>query len=161
MPLSVFGCDVRHTRLARNSFHRIFFNCNTICSACKERRKCSNLGTPKSCVATRCPVPEFSGTVCFLKDSGACLFWLCTFVARWIVLWATHGLPSRASVYRGCPCRDPPMCLDAQCGVKAERQPFVVVGVWSCRCLLCALPNIFNVISLHCSCTCSVSNNNS
>ena len=38
---------------------------------------------------------------------------------------------------------------------------FVVAGLWSCRCLLCTLPNMFNVISLHCSCACFVSNNNS
>ena len=29
------------------------------------------------------------------------VFWLCTFVALWIVLWATHGLSSRASVHVG------------------------------------------------------------
>ena len=63
-------------------------------------------------------------------------FWLCTFVALWIVLWATHGLPSRTSVYRGCPCRDPPMNLDAQGCIKAKRQPSVVVVVWSCQCLV-------------------------
>ena len=40
--------------------------------------------------------------------------------------WATHGLPLRASVYSGCIDRDPPMCLDAQGGIKAKRQPFVV-----------------------------------
>ena len=74
-----------------------------------------------------------------------CLFfWLCTFVALWIVLWATHGLALRASVYRWCPCRDPPMCLDAQGGIKVKRQPFVAVGAWSC------LPNKVNVVPLHC-----------
>ena len=31
------------------------------------------------------------------------------------------------------------MCLDAQGGIKAERQPFVVVGVWSCHCDFTAL----------------------
>ena len=53
-------------------------------------------------------------TMYVFKDSGACLFWLCTLIAQWILLWTTHGLPSRASVYCGCPCWDPPMCLDAQ-----------------------------------------------
>ena len=62
------------------------------------------------------------------------------FVALWTVLWATHGLPSRASVYRGCPWRDPPMCLDAKGGIKAKRQPFVVVGVWSCQCRVVVSP---------------------
>ena len=73
---------------------------------------------------------------CTLLKTVVLVFWLCTFVSLWIVLWATHGLPLRASVYRGCPCRDPPMCLDAWCGIKAKRQPFVVVRVWSCQCLV-------------------------
>ena len=37
-----------------------------------------------------------------------------TFVSRpvcvlssWGLLWATHGLPCRPPVYRGCPCRGP------------------------------------------------------
>ena len=72
---------------------------------------------------------------------------MCAFAALWIVLWATHGLPLRASVCSGCPCWDPPMCPDALGGIKAERQPFVVVGAWSCQCLVCTLPNNFNVIS--------------
>ena len=62
---------------------------------------------------------------------GACLF--CC--ARLSHSGSCCGLPSRASVYRGCPCRHPPVCLDAQGGIKAERQPFVVVGVWSSQCL--------------------------
>ena len=28
-------------------------------------------------------------------------------------------------LYRLCPCRGPPMCLDAQGGTKAKRQPFL------------------------------------
>ena len=42
-------------------------------------------------------------------DSGACLLVVnvCLTVDRVV----GHGLPSRASVYRGCPCLDPPMCL--------------------------------------------------
>ena len=73
---------------------------------------------------------------CTLLKTVVPVFWLCTFVALWIVSWATHGLPLRASVYRGCPCWDAPMCLDAQGGIKTKRQPFVVVGVWSCQCLV-------------------------
>ena len=49
-----------------------------------------------------------------IKDSGACL--LVVHVCR--------------TVYRGCPCRDPPMCLDAQGGIKAKRQPFL----WLLEC---------------------------
>ena len=45
------------------------------------------------------------------------------------------------------------MCLDAQGGIKAERQPFVVVGVWSCHCDFTAL--LLYAVS------CSVSNDNS
>ena len=52
-------------------------------------------------------------------------FWLYMCVAQRIVLWATHGLPFRASVYRGCPCWDPPMCPGAQGGIKEERQLFL------------------------------------
>ena len=63
-----------------------------------------------------------------VKDSVVLVFWLCTFVALWIVLWATHGFPLRASMHRGCPCPDPPMCLDAQGGIKTKRQPFVSRG---------------------------------
>ena len=67
---------------------------------------------------------------CTLLKTVVSVFWLCTFVALWIVLWVTHGLPLRASVYRGCPCRDPPMCLDAQGGIKAKRQIFL----WLLEC---------------------------
>ena len=68
-------------------------------------------------------------------DSGACLFVGCARLSHCGV--GTQGLLSLASVFRGCPCRDPPMCLDAQGGIKAKRRPFVVVGVWwSCQCLV-------------------------
>ena len=47
--------------------------------------------------------------------------------------WTTHDLPS---LRRRCTVdidRDPPKCLDAQGGIKAERQPFVAgVGLKSC-----------------------------
>ena len=86
------------------------------------------------------------------------VFWLCTFVALWVVLWATHGPPSRAPVHRGCRYGDPPVCLDAQGGIEEKRQP-LWFGVMSCQCLL--VVQTVNVISLHCSCTCFVSNNNS
>ena len=43
------------------------------------------------------------------------------------------------------------MCLDAQGGIKARRQPFVVVGVWSCQCLVVVQKKV-NVIAHFCSC---------
>ena len=64
---------------------------------------------------------------------------------------ATHGLPFRAPVYRGCACRDPPVChrVQGDCG-KAPTLLCVVVGVvgvvtvcvlcacsWSCFTLMC------------------------
>ena len=39
---------------------------------------------------------------------------------------ATHGLPSLRHRCTVGIDRDPPMCLDAQGGIKAKRQPFVV-----------------------------------
>ena len=48
-----------------------------------------------------------------------------------------HPRPSLAGIgVPWCPCGDPPLCLVAQDGIRAERQPFVVVGVWSCQCLV-------------------------
>ena len=44
----------------------------------------------------------------------------------WSLLWATHGLPCRVPVYRGCPCRDPPVCHRVQGDSVAKRQPFFV-----------------------------------
>ena len=44
----------------------------------------------------------------------------------WNWLWATHGLPCRALVYRGCPCGDPPACHRVQGDAVAKRQPFLV-----------------------------------
>ena len=46
------------------------------------------------------------------------------------------------------------MCLDAKGGIKAERQPFVVVGMWSCQYLLVVFRTRVNVIAPFCSCTC-------
>ena len=71
-----------------------------------------------------------------LKTVLSVFFWLFTVNALRIVLWATHALPLRASVYRACPCQDLQMCLNAQGGIKAKRQPFVVVGVRSCQSLV-------------------------
>ena len=96
-----------------------------------------------------------------LLQTVVSVFWLCTFVALWIVLSATHGLPLRASVYRGCPCRDPPMCLDAQGGIMAKRQPFL----WLLECVVLSIslggPNKVNVIAPFCSRTCFVFDNSS
>ena len=47
--------------------------------------------------------------------------------------WATHGLPLRAPVSVRID-RDPPMCLDAQGGIKAKRQP--LCGL-SCLVVMC------------------------
>ena len=41
-------------------------------------------------------------------------------VVSWNLLWVSHGLPCWAPVYRGCPCRDPPVChrvLVTSCGL--------------------------------------------
>ena len=40
--------------------------------------------------------------------------------------WVTHNLPSLRHRCTVGIDRDPPMCLDAQGGIKAKRQPFVV-----------------------------------
>ena len=51
-----------------------------------------------------------------------------------VFLWcvrATHGLPFRAPVYRGCPCWDPPGCSHIQGDVTTKRQPMCV-----CLCVL-------------------------
>ena len=46
------------------------------------------------------------------------------------LVWATHGLPFRAPVYRGVSCLDPPVCLRVQDDPEAKSQPIVVlVGV--------------------------------
>ena len=114
---------------------------------------CLRLAT--NCPSTSCPtrrrsvlcwiLAELTGQStaplpCTLLKTVVSVFWLCTFLALWIVLWATHGLPSRASVYRGGPCWDPWMCLDSQGGIKAKRRPFlwllddlVDVSWWSKR----------------------------
>ena len=68
-----------------------------------------------------------SATMYVVKYSGAChfgcaLLWHCESCCR-------PPTALRTSVCRGCPCRDPPMCLDAQGGIKAKRQPFC--GCWS------------------------------
>ena len=109
-------------------------------------------GDATSCLL--CPMLDRLPTWRFVSASIECFYrlwclyvWLCPFVAQWIVLWATHGLPFRASLHCGCPCCDPPVCPDTHVGITAERQPFVVVGVWSCQCLVRTLPNKFNVIS--------------
>ena len=47
----------------------------------------------------------------------------------WKLLWATHGFPVRALVYRGCPCRDPPVCHRVQGDSVAKRQPLLCVCV--------------------------------
>ena len=113
--------------------------------------------------ALRCPTSQhqlvFSFACC---ERQWCLSFGCArLVALWFVLWATHGLRLRALVYRGCPCRDPPMCLDVQGGIKAKRQPFC--GCWSVvLSMSCGgLANKVNVISLQCLCTRFVSNNGS
>ena len=46
------------------------------------------------------------------------------------LVWATHGLPFRAPVYRGVSCLDPPVCLRVQDDPEVKSQPIVVlVGV--------------------------------
>ena len=83
------------------------------------------------------PQSEYLLSRTFLKTVVP-VFWLWTFVALWIVLWATHGLSFRASVpWVSLPGpTDVPWCPGWHHG-KAPTLFFVVVGVWSCRCLLC------------------------
>ena len=47
------------------------------------------------------------------------------------------AFPVRAPVYRGCPCRDPPVCHRVQGDSVAKRQPFLVLGVVT-SCVHCA-----------------------
>ena len=91
-----------------------------------------------------------------VEDSGACLFGCARLSHCGSSCGPLHGLPLRASVYRGCPCRDPPVCLDAQVGIKAKRQRFC--GCWSVvLSMSCGgLPNKVNVIAPFCPCTCFV-----
>ena len=67
---------------------------------------------------------------CFLKARlTQRLSWSCcrlSVVVLWNLLWATHSLPYRAQVFRGCPCRDPPVCHRVQDDSGAQRQPFCV-----------------------------------
>ena len=86
---------------------------------------------------------------CGLVKAVMPVFWSCTLVALWIVLWATHDLPSRAPVYRGCPCRDPPVCLYAQRGIKAKRQPFFC-GCWS---VVLSMPLVYASKHVQSDCT--------
>ena len=61
-------------------------------------------------------------------------------VGRVVELVSGHLRPSsvEALVYRGCPCRDPPVCHRVQGDSVAKRQPFcVLVGVLTSR-VLCA-----------------------
>ena len=132
----LLALDSGHSGLACLLVFSVAVACNcpqTICQhlVCVGQLVLFAAGSRLSCTGlSTAPLP------CTLLETVVPVFWLCTFVALWIVLWATQGLPSRASVFRGCPCRDPPVCLDAQGGIKARRQPFVVVGVWSCQCLV-------------------------
>ena len=63
---------------------------------------------------------------------------------------ATHGLPCRAPVCRGCPCQDPSVCHRVQGDSVAKRQPSLcVVGVVT-SCVPCARART--------SCSCATEN---
>ena len=134
------------------------------------------LRLPTNCPSTSCPTyrrsvrcwilaelnwtEHGSATMYVVTDSGVCLL----VFARLSRCGSCCGPPTtfplghRCTV--GCPCRDPPVCLDAQGGIKAERQPFC--GCWSVvLSLSCGGPNKANVIAPFCSCTCFVFDNNS
>ena len=49
-------------------------------------------------------------------------------VFSWNKLRATHGLPFRAPVYRGCPSRKKPVCLRVQGDPEAKSQTVVVLS---------------------------------
>ena len=80
---------------------------------------------------------------CFLKAhwSQDLVFVVLSFVGGSLVeLVSGHPRPSsvEALLYRGCPCRDPPVCHRVQDDSVAKRQPFfVLVGVVT-SCVLCA-----------------------
>ena len=63
-----------------------------------------------------------------------CLVVVCRWSFLWSLLW-----PCRALVYRGCPCRDPPVCHRVQGDSVAKRIPWlcVLIGVVT-SCVLCA-----------------------
>ena len=65
---------------------------------------------------------------------------LCRVVGRRVVelVRPPTAFPVRAPVYRGCPCRDSPVCHRVQGDSVAKRQPLcVLVGVVT-SCVLCA-----------------------
>ena len=65
---------------------------------------------------------------------------LCRVVCRRVVelVGPPTAFPVWAPVYRGCPCRDPPVCHRVQGDSVAKRQPFcVLIGVVT-SCVLCA-----------------------
>ena len=59
-------------------------------------------------------------------------------LVSWLVVGPPTAFPVRAPVYRGCPCRDPPVCQRVQGDSVAKRQPLLcVVGVVT-SCVSCA-----------------------
>ena len=52
-------------------------------------------------------------------------------VVSWSLLWATHGLPNRAPVCRGCPCRDPPCATESRVTLWQSANPSCC-GCWCC-----------------------------
>ena len=64
---------------------------------------------------------------------------VCRWSSLWSLLWATHGLPCRAPVYRGCPCRDTPVCHRVQ-GDNVESAIPSLCGCWCwSRDIMCSL----------------------
>ena len=98
----------------------------TASSICSRMRFSSPLVPPCS------SFPSSLGFLYVVKDNGVCLFGC----ARLSHCGSCCGPPTAFPLA----CGAPPMCLDAPHDIKAKRQPFfVVVGMWSCRCLLCLL----------------------
>ena len=64
--------------------------------------------------------------VCENTFDSRSVFVVCRWLSMWTSSWATHGLPCRAPVYRGCPCRDPLVCHRVQDDSVAKRQTFFV-----------------------------------
>ena len=81
----------------------------------------------------RLKIPSVCVNTCFLKAQFVSRPCLCRVVVSWSLCRATHGLPSRALVYRRCPCRDPPVCHRVQ----GDSVFCVLVGVVT-SCVLCA-----------------------
>ena len=86
-------------------------------------------------------------------DSKLVLVLLSFVSGRLVELVSGHPRPSsvEAPVYRGCPCRAPPVCHRVQDDSVAKRQPFFCVG-WS-RDIVCSVRSCsWSCFTLMCNC---------